>query len=172
MAQKINQAVLRHRGGEWGMRKTQTPAGKRQCDLRDVVIAKAENRLNIAIIAPMGKNRSRKRQHPGQEMFIRDCAMLGDHSDLSGRSFGMAGGMAFMNGLDLVTRAVSLGDSETLVQHPASMTHAAYSPEERAKHDISEGLVRMSVGLENIEDLLTDIEAGLDAAMTSRQAAQ
>jgi len=85
---------------------------------------------------------------------------------------GYDAGMAFMNGVDLITRAVSLGDSETLVQHPASMTHAAYTPEERAKHDISEGLVRMSVGLENIEDLLTDIEAGLDAAMAARQAAE
>lgn len=85
---------------------------------------------------------------------------------------GYAGGMAFMNGVELVTRAVSLGDTETLVQHPASMTHAAYTPEERASHGISEGLVRLSVGLENIEDLLTDIEAGLDAAMASRQAAQ
>lgn len=85
---------------------------------------------------------------------------------------GYDAGMAFMNGVDLITRAVSLGDSETLVQHPASMTHAAYTPEERAKHDISEGLVRMSVGLENIEDLLVDIEAGLDAAMAARQAAE
>ena len=85
---------------------------------------------------------------------------------------GYSAGMAFMNGVDLITRAVSLGDSETLVQHPASMTHAAYTPEERAKHDISEGLVRMSVGLENIEDLLTDIEAGLDAAIAAREAAE
>ena len=63
-------------------------------------------------------------------------------------------------------------DTETLVQHPASMTHAAYTPQERASHGISEGLVRLSVGLENLEDLLTDMEAGLDAAMASRTAAQ
>lgn len=85
---------------------------------------------------------------------------------------GYDAGLAFMNGVELVTRAVSLGDTETLVQHPASMTHAVYTPEERAAHGISEGLVRMSVGLENIEDLLVDIEAGLDAAMASRRAAQ
>lgn len=84
---------------------------------------------------------------------------------------GYDAGMAFMNGVELVTRAVSLGDTETLVQHPASMTHAAYTPEERAKHGISEGLVRLSVGLENLEDLLVDIEAGLDAAMAGRAAA-
>ena len=85
---------------------------------------------------------------------------------------GYEAGMAFMNGVELVTRAVSLGDTETLVQHPASMTHAAYTPQERASHGISEGLVRLSVGLENLEDLLTDMEAGLDAATASRAAAR
>ena len=78
---------------------------------------------------------------------------------------GMAAGLAFMNGVELVTRAVSLGDAETLVQHPASMTHAAYTPEERARHDIGEGLIRLSVGLESVEDLLDDIRVGLDHAM-------
>jgi methionine-gamma-lyase len=77
---------------------------------------------------------------------------------------GMAAGLAFMNRLELVTRAVSLGDAETLVQHPASMTHATYSPEERARHGISDGLVRLSVGLENVDDLLADIGQALDAA--------
>jgi methionine-gamma-lyase len=77
---------------------------------------------------------------------------------------GMAAGLAFMNRLELVTRAVSLGDAETLVQHPASMTHSTYSPEDRARHGISDGLVRMSVGLENVDDLLADIRQALDAA--------
>jgi methionine-gamma-lyase len=77
---------------------------------------------------------------------------------------GMAAGLAFMNRLELVTRAVSLGDAETLVQHPASMTHATYSPEERARHGISDGLVRLSVGLENVDDLLADIRQALGAA--------
>ena len=85
---------------------------------------------------------------------------------------GYEAGMAFMNGVELVTRAVSLGDTETLVQHPASMTHAAYTPPERASHGISKGLAHLSVGLENLEDLLTDMEAGLDAATASRAAAR
>lgn len=76
---------------------------------------------------------------------------------------GIASGMAMMNNLELVTRAVSLGDTETLIQHPASMTHAVYGAEERAKHGISDGLLRLSIGLENIEDILEDIEAALDA---------
>lgn len=73
-------------------------------------------------------------------------------------SAGLEAGRKFMNALKLVHRAVSLGDAETLVQHPASMTHATYSPEERAHYGISDGLVRMSVGLENTEDLLDDLE--------------
>jgi methionine-gamma-lyase len=51
----------------------------------------------------------------------------------------------------------SLGDAESLAQHPASTTHAIYSPEERERHLISEGLVRLSVGLEDLDDLITDL---------------
>jgi methionine-gamma-lyase len=75
---------------------------------------------------------------------------------------GMAAGLAFMNRLKLITRAVSLGDAETLVQHPASMTHATYSPEERAAHGISDGLLRLSIGLENVDDILQDVQRALD----------
>lgn len=85
---------------------------------------------------------------------------------------GLAAGMAFMNGVELVTRAVSLGDCETLVQHPASMTHSAYTPEERATHGVAEGLVRLSVGLENVEDILRDVGKGLDAAGAAGRAAE
>jgi len=77
---------------------------------------------------------------------------------------GMAAGIRFMDALQLVTRAVSLGDAETLAQHPASMTHATYTPEERAVHGISEGLVRLSVGLEDAPDILADIAQALDQA--------
>ncbi len=77
---------------------------------------------------------------------------------------GMAAGLRVMNALRLVTRAVSLGDAETLVQHPASMTHAAYPPEERARHGITDGLIRFSVGLETVEDILADVTRALDAA--------
>ncbi|MCR5345182.1 MAG: PLP-dependent transferase, partial [Lachnospiraceae bacterium] len=52
----------------------------------------------------------------------------------------------------------SLGDAETLVEHPASMTHSTYSPEELKAADIDEGLVRISVGLENIEDIIADFK--------------
>ena len=77
---------------------------------------------------------------------------------------GLPAGIRFMDALQLVTRAVSLGDAETLAQHPASMTHSTYTPEERQAHGIAEGLVRLSVGLEDIGDLLADIQHGLDCA--------
>jgi methionine-gamma-lyase len=66
-----------------------------------------------------------------------------------------------MDRLQLIQRAVSLGDAESLIQHPASMTHSTYSQEERLAHGISDGLVRLSVGLEDAEDLLTDLEIAL-----------
>ncbi|MBK4999150.1 methionine gamma-lyase [Pseudomonas sp. S31] len=76
---------------------------------------------------------------------------------------GIEAGRRFMNALQLFARAVSLGDAESLAQHPASMTHSSYTPKERAHHGISEGLVRLSVGLEDVEDLSADIEQALGA---------
>lgn len=61
----------------------------------------------------------------------------------------------------MASLAVSLGDAETLIQHPASMTHSPYTKEERLAAGITDGLVRLSVGLENIEDIIEDLEYGL-----------
>jgi len=55
------------------------------------------------------------------------------------------------------------GDAETLVQHPASMTHSTYTEEERRKHGISDGLIRFSIGLETLSDLKDDTLQALDA---------
>ncbi|UBM26177.1 methionine gamma-lyase [Pseudomonas sp. p1(2021b)] len=82
---------------------------------------------------------------------------------------GIEAGRRFMNALQLFSRAVSLGDAESLAQHPASMTHSSYTPQERAHHGISEGLVRLSVGLEDIEDLIADIAQALKACAFSGQ---
>jgi methionine gamma-lyase len=75
---------------------------------------------------------------------------------------GFKAGQRFMDALTLVTRAVSLGDAETLVQHPASMTHSTYSAEERAEHGFTDGLIRLSVGLETYEDIKSDLFAALE----------
>ncbi len=71
--------------------------------------------------------------------------------------------ITFMNRLNMIQRAVSLGDAESLIQHPASMTHSAYTPEEQAEHGITPGLIRLSVGLEDIEDILADLAQALSA---------
>jgi methionine-gamma-lyase len=75
---------------------------------------------------------------------------------------GVEEGVIVMNNLKLACLAVSLGDSETLIEHPASMTHSPYSPEERHAAGISDGLVRLSVGLENVEDIISDLKQSLD----------
>ena len=69
---------------------------------------------------------------------------------------------AALNKLELCTIAVSLGDAETLVEHPASMTHSTSTPEELKTAGISEGLVRISVGLEDPEDIIADFKSVLD----------
>ena len=69
---------------------------------------------------------------------------------------------AALNRLELCTVAVSLGDAETLVEHPATMTHSTYTADELRAAGISEGLVRVSVGLEDPEDIIADFKAALD----------
>ncbi|KAF5054236.1 MULTISPECIES: methionine gamma-lyase [Sedimentibacter] len=75
---------------------------------------------------------------------------------------GLEAGRILMNSVELCSLAVSLGDTETLIQHPASMTHSPYTPEERAASGISEGLVRLSVGLEDAGDIIDDLKQALD----------
>ncbi len=81
-------------------------------------------------------------------------------------SFEVNGGekeaFAFLNHLKVVKLAVSLGSTESLAQHPATMTHAGLSAEEKRAFGISDGLVRLSVGIENAEDLWWDLEQALE----------
>ncbi|MTC46251.1 methionine gamma-lyase [Providencia sp. wls1922] len=77
---------------------------------------------------------------------------------------GLEAGKRFLNHLTLFSRAVSLGDCESLAQHPASMTHSTYTPEERLQYGIGDGLIRLSIGLENVDELIADIEQALASA--------
>lgn len=70
--------------------------------------------------------------------------------------------MAFMNQLDFVKIAVSLGDAETLIEHPASMTHSVIPQVEREAMGISDTLIRLAVGIEAVEDIWSDISSALD----------
>ncbi|WP_076420421.1 methionine gamma-lyase [Colwellia sp. UCD-KL20] len=70
-------------------------------------------------------------------------------------------GAFFINHMQLFSIAVSLGDAESLIQHPASMTHSPYTPEEREAAGISDSLIRISVGLEHVNDLISDLKQAL-----------
>ena len=74
---------------------------------------------------------------------------------------GFEAGKRFIDKLKLCVRAVSLGTIDTLISHPASMSHSGMSKESREKSGIGDGLIRMSVGLENINDLIRDLEQAL-----------
>lgn len=74
---------------------------------------------------------------------------------------GFEAGKKFINNLQLCVSAVSLGTCDTLVSHPASTTHAGVKPEDRIKFGITDGLIRLSVGIENIQDILKDIHNAL-----------
>ncbi len=79
---------------------------------------------------------------------------------------GYAAGIAMMNSVKLCQLAVSLGGVESLIQHPASMTHFSMGKEARQAAGISDGLVRLSVGIESVEDIIQDIESALSKIST------
>ena len=74
---------------------------------------------------------------------------------------GMKAGIQFMNNLKMCVRAVSLGTCDTLLSHPASMTHFSVPDEEKKKYGITDGLVRMNVGIENLPDIVGDLDQAL-----------
>ena len=77
---------------------------------------------------------------------------------------GIQGGTMFIDALKLVTRLVNIGDAKSLACHPATTTHRQLGPEELAKAGVSPDLVRLSIGLEHIDDILEDVEQALKAA--------
>lgn len=77
---------------------------------------------------------------------------------------GLEAGKNLLNHVQLARLAVSLGDVDTLIEHPASMTHAVVPPEERKKMGISDGLIRLSVGIEDVDDIISDLDQALQYA--------
>lgn len=74
---------------------------------------------------------------------------------------GFQGGIEFMNKLQMCIRTVSLGTCDTLLSHPASMTHYSVPKEEKERYGITDGLIRMNVGIENLQDIITDLNLSL-----------
>ncbi|MEN8121196.1 MAG: PLP-dependent aspartate aminotransferase family protein [Bacteroidota bacterium] len=100
------------------------------------------------------------KSHPQHELAKEQMSGFG-----SMISFGVKGGLKagqiLMDNVHLAILAVSLGGVETLIQHPASMTHAAVSKEDKIKADITDDLVRFSVGIEDVEDIIADLDQAL-----------
>ncbi|RTE87141.1 MULTISPECIES: PLP-dependent aspartate aminotransferase family protein [Gammaproteobacteria] len=96
----------------------------------------------------------------------KEGALIGEDKQMKSAgaviAFDMAGGyqaaVKMLNSLNMIKLAVSLGDAETLIQHPASMTHSPLTPEARAQAGIGDGLVRISIGLEHPQDIIADLE--------------
>ena len=101
------------------------------------------------------------KSHPGHDIAAKQMDAFGGIMSFELKG-GFEAGKVLLNNLKLCSLAVSLGDTETLIQHPASMTHSPYTKEERMEAGITDGLVRLSVGLENIEDIIADLEYGLN----------
>lgn len=95
--------------------------------------------------------------HPQHELAKKQMAGFGSMISFELKG-GLEAGRAVMDHVKLATLAVSLGGVETLIEHPASMTHAGMSPADRLEAGITDGLVRYSVGIEDVSDLLADLE--------------
>ncbi len=98
--------------------------------------------------------------HPGHEIAKKQMSGFGGMLSFELKG-GYDAGAALMEHVRVATLAVSLGNVDTLIQHPASMTHHNVPPEERRKVGITDGLVRFSVGIENVEDIIADLEQAL-----------
>ncbi|MDH5754880.1 MAG: PLP-dependent transferase, partial [Candidatus Bathyarchaeota archaeon] len=101
------------------------------------------------------------KSHPQHELAKRQMSGFGGilSFELKG---GLEAGRKLMNSVKLCLLAVSLGAVETLIQHPASMTHAIVPKEERLKAGITDSLVRISIGIEDVTDIIQDLKQALE----------
>ena len=100
------------------------------------------------------------KSHVGHEIAAKQMSDFGGMLSFEIKG-GKAAGMKLVNAVKMITVAVSLGDAETLIEHDASMTHSTYTEEELAASGIPAGLIRLSVGLENVEDIIADLDQAL-----------
>ena len=99
--------------------------------------------------------------HPQHDLAKRQASGFGAMAWFEIRG-GVEAGKKLMDGVHLWSLAENLGAVESIITHPVTMTHAAVPPEERTKSGITDGLVRLSVGMEDVEDLIADLEQGLE----------
>jgi methionine-gamma-lyase len=106
------------------------------------------------------------RAHPDYEIMRRQMRHAGAVLSFELRN-GLEAGKKFINQLSMCTRAVSLGTVDSLLSHPASMSHSGMAPEDRVKSGVTDGLIRMSVGLEAAEDISADLGNALEGVSGS-----
>jgi len=99
--------------------------------------------------------------HPGHEIAKKQMRDFGGMVSFEVKG-GKAAAARLLNSLEICTLAVSLGSVETLIEHPATMTHSTYSAEELKEVNLTESLIRFSCGLENAEDIIADLEQGFE----------
>ncbi len=130
---------------------------QRHCENALVVARYLEDRSEVARVDYPGLESS-----PDYDLARRQMLHFGGMISFELKG-GLEAGKAMLDHVRTMTLAVSLGNLDTLIQHPASMTHACVPPAERLKAGITDGLVRLSVGVENVEDLLEDLDQSLNA---------
>src|SRR5207249_4561438 len=102
------------------------------------------------------------KEHPNHAIAAKQMRRFGDMLSFELRH--PAKVKAFLRKLEVITLAESLGGVESLIEHPASMTHASLPKADREKRGIRDSLLRFSVGIEDVEDLKTDLTGALKAA--------
>ncbi|HCW75045.1 MAG TPA: methionine gamma-lyase [Candidatus Marinimicrobia bacterium] len=127
----------------------------RHCDNAEKIAAYLENHPKVSKVWYPGLE-----SHTGHDLAKKQMKRYGGMISFELKG-GLDAGIKMMDSIQLMILAVSLGTVDTLIQHPASMTHAKVPVDQRHAAGITDGLVRVSIGLENIEDLLTDFDQAL-----------
>lgn len=132
---------------------------EKHCENAQKVAEFLENHPNVKAVYYPGL-----KSHPQHDLAKKQMKLPGAiiSFELKG---GLEEGKKLINSTKLCKLAVSLGDIETLIQHPASMTHSPYTKEERLKAGISDELIRLSVGLEDVDDIINDLDEALKKAV-------
>ncbi|MFZ5946438.1 MAG: trans-sulfuration enzyme family protein [Stygiobacter sp.] len=144
-------AFLVHRG-----LKTLSVRMQKHCENAQLIAEYLENHPKVKWVRYPGL-----KSHPNYELGLKQHKAPGGMISFELKG-GFKAGEIVMNNVKLCALAVSLGGVESLIQHPASMTHLSMGEEARKAAGISEGLVRLSVGIENVKDLIEDIEQALE----------
>ncbi len=128
---------------------------ERHCSNAAKVARFLEGHAAVAKVAYAGL-----RSHPDYEIAAKQMKLPGAMCSFELKG-GLQAGIDFMNKLQMCVRTVSLGTCDTLLSHPASMTHYGVPKEQREQYGITDGLIRMNVGIENVEDILADLDQAL-----------